>query len=128
MRLPKQASGVCRSPRPSCSSTSEEQGLDPQGTCGSGWNEPWIRDRYGNADFTEPCRTHDRCYDTCGRTKDDCDSEFHAGMRERCRRAYPSQWHVIQRRACLETANTYYSAVHRMGGDAYRAAQRASMC
>jgi hypothetical protein len=31
-------------------------------------------------------------------------------------------------RACLEMANTYHSAVDRMGGDAYRAAQRASNC
>jgi len=102
--------------------------IEPSGTCGSGWSEPWVRDSYGNANFTEPCRQHDQCYDTCGVSKDDCDSAFHGGLRDACRRAYSSPWHAVQRRACLEIANTYHSAVHRMGGDAYRAAQSAQGC
>ena len=100
----------------------------PRGTCGRSWNEPWVRDTYGNADFTDACRNHDRCYETCGRSKDDCDSTFHGELRDVCRSAYPSPWHVVHRNACLSIADAYHSAVHRMGGDAYRAAQRDSGC
>src|SRR3954471_6797820 len=33
-------------------------------------DEPWVRDSYGKADFTESCLAHDACYGTCGATKD----------------------------------------------------------
>jgi hypothetical protein len=103
-------------------------GIEMSGACGTGWNEPWVRDSWGNANFTGSCRTHDRCYETCGRSKEDCDRTFHSDLRSACRRAYTSYWHRPYLRACLEMANTYHSAVDRMGGDAYRAAQRASNC
>lgn len=107
---------------------SECVALLPSGACGTGWNEPWVRDSWGNADFTSACHAHDRCYDTCGRAKDDCDNAFRGELHSACERAYSSVWHAVQRRACKEMANTYHSAVHRNGGDAYRAAQRASGC
>ena len=106
----------------------EKTGIIPAGACGNGRNERWVRDSWGNADFTGACRNHDRCYETCRSSKDDCDAEFKSEMREACRRSYSSPWHAVQREACLQTANGYHSAVHRMGGDSYRAAQRESGC
>jgi len=102
--------------------------LLPAGACGTGWHEPLVPDRWGRADFTGACRNHDQCYDTCGRSKDDCDSAFHGDLRSACRDAYSSWLQRPLRRTCLELANTYHSAVHRMGGDAYRDAQRNSGC
>jgi hypothetical protein len=127
MKFPKQAVSVCR-----CNQLNANQRmLDfvlPSGNCGSGWSEPWIRDSYGNADFTGACRNHDNCYDTCGKSKEHCDDVFKSEMRDACDRAYSSVWHTVQRGACKEIANTYHSAVNRMGGDAYRAAQREHGC
>lgn len=105
-----------------------ENYLVPSGACGTGWSEPWVRDSYGNADFTDACRIHDNCYDTCGKLKDHCDSAFHDGLLEACKSGYPSLWHTVQRTTCFGIADTYRDAVHRMGGDAYRAAQRESQC
>lgn len=102
--------------------------LLPAGACGADWHEPLVPDRWGRADFTESCRSHDRCYDTCGRSKVDCDGAFHSDLRSACRNAYSNWLQRPQRRTCLELANTYYSAVHRMGGDAYRDAQQNSGC
>ena len=127
MKLPKQAVSVCRFDQLNANQRMPDYIL-PSGTCGSGWNEPWIRDRYGNANFTHACGNHDRCYDTCGKNKEHCDDVFKSEMHDVCNRAYSSRWHVVQRRLCKETANTYHSAVNRMGGDAYRAAQRANGC
>jgi hypothetical protein len=104
------------------------RGVVPSGACGTSWHEPFVRDRWGDADFTDACRAHDRCYETCGRNKDDCDHAFHVDLRAECRNAYGGGLEAPLRRICLELANTYHSAVHRNGGDAYRAAQRASGC
>lgn len=125
MRLPFQYLGLHRR---NIAVSVHESRLLPQGTCGSGWSEPWIRDSWGNADFAEACRRHDDCYDTCGQQKDDCDNRFRGAMHDACGQAYSSPWQVVQLRACKEIANTYHSAVHRMGGDAFRNAQRESNC
>lgn len=124
MRLPDQ----CEITRAGIAVLSEGVAVLPSGACGTGWNEPWVRDSWGNADFTSSCQAHDRCYDSCGRTKDDCDHAFLSDLHSACNSAYSSVWHAVQRRACKEMANTYHSAVHRNGGDAYRAAQQASGC
>lgn len=104
------------------------QGISPSGACGNGRNERWVRDSWGNADFTGACRSHDRCYETCGASKADCDQAFGGEMRAACDHAYPSRWHAVQRRACRETANTYQSAVNNYGGSSFTDAQRESGC
>ena len=126
MKLPPQYIGLQR--RLTVILAIDEANVSPQGTCGSGWSEPWVRDSWGNADFTGACRQHDACYDTCGQAKDDCDNRFRSAMHDACEEAYSSRWHIVQRSACKEIANTYHSAVHRMGGDAYRNAQREKNC
>jgi secretory phospholipase A2 len=128
MKLPIRTS-LCRITAPVRSESSQRlvysraTGIVPQGTCGTSWNEPWVRDSYGNADFTSACRNHDDCYDACGASKDGCDSRFHSELQSVCDNAYRSRWHAVQHRGCKELANTYYSSVRRMGGDAYRDAQ-----
>jgi hypothetical protein len=87
-----------------------------------------VPERFGNADFTPACRAHDSCYETCGRTKSECDSRFRGDLQAACRNGYTSWLQRPGRRACLVVADTYAFAVQRMGGDAFRAAQRASHC
>lgn len=130
MKLPLQNPGASRSgSRPLSSAVPvEAAGVIPSGVCGTGWNEPWVRDSYGKANFTDACAAHDACYGACGSAKDSCDESFHRTLRSECARAYGGRWEAAQRRLCNELANSYHSSVHRMGGDAYRAAQRESGC
>jgi len=125
MKLPKQAASVRR-----CDQLNANQmmldAILPSGTCGSGRFENWIRDSYGDADFTGACRNHDKCYDTCGKRKEDCDDVFKSEMHDVCNSTY-SSWNPT-RALCIGIANTYYSAVNRLGGDPYREAQAASGC
>ena len=95
------------------------------GNCGSSkFQRMAIRDSWGNADFSDDCLRHDKCYETIGFSKKYCDDQFTSGLRSSCKDSYASPWHLIQEKACLEIANTYHSAVNRMGGDAYREAQK----
>ncbi|MFO0896673.1 MAG: hypothetical protein U0836_04510 [Pirellulales bacterium] len=85
-------------------------------------------EQFGDADFTPACEAHDSCYETCGREKSDCDSQFLGHLRDACRNGYSGWWQAPGREACNVVAETYALAVRRLGGDAYRAAQRASHC
>lgn len=95
------------------------------GDCGSSWAQRLgIRDSWGNASFAPACRAHDKCYETCMKDKRDCDNAFKSTMRQACKDAYPWWGHAHLKEACLKIADGYHSAVHRNGGDAYRAAQK----
>src|SRR5205085_9914975 len=94
----------------------------PAGYCGTSWHEPYVRDSWGGANFSDACKTHDTCYDTCGKAKEDCDGQFERDMEAECRRTYSGGGlDSIARNTCIGVANTYALAVERMGGDAYRA-------
>lgn len=128
MNVPRSCRPVLRSGVDLVTGRPSLRSIVPSGACGTSWHERWVRDRWGRADFTGACRNHDRCYETCGRSKDDCDHAFHGDLRAACRRGYRSYLQRPLLRTCLELANTYHSAVHRMGGNAYRSAQRNSGC
>ena len=129
MKLPKLTRGsFAFVARPAHARVSSAGEFVPSGACGTGWNERWVPDRFGAADFTSACRAHDACYETCGSSKSGCDSRFRGDLQSACRRAYSSWWHAPQRGRCSVAAEGYALAVRRMGGDAYRAAQRAARC
>jgi hypothetical protein len=128
MRTPHASAPIFRSAVYGTSGRIPGKIIAPSGACGTSWHERYVRDRWGRADFTGACRQHDRCYETCGRSREACDRAFHGDLRAACRRGYSSWLQRPLLRTCLELANTYHSAVHRNGGDAYRAAQRASGC
>lgn len=88
--------------------------------CGSGSTERLVPDKPG-FNFARACKKHDACYGTCGTKQSACDRNFHQGMQKICKNRFDK--YDPRERACLEMANTYYSAVHRMGGDAHRKAQ-----
>ena len=88
--------------------------------CGSGSTEGLVPDKPG-FDFTRACKNHDACYGTCGTKQSACDRNFRRDMRKICKDRFDK--YDPRERACLEMANTYHSAVHRMGGDAHRKAQ-----
>lgn len=95
--------------------------------CGSKGTQ-WVRNSWGKANFSGACKAHDDCYDTCGRSKSNCDRDFLGNMRTACNRAYSKPYEAVTRNACNRIADGYYEAVSRMGGDAYRKAQREKGC
>uniref|UniRef100_A0A7S2HG69 Ricin B lectin domain-containing protein n=1 Tax=Helicotheca tamesis TaxID=374047 RepID=A0A7S2HG69_9STRA len=94
------------------------------GDCGSSYAQRLLlRENWGNANFGPACVNHDNCYATCNADKGHCDRVFGSDLRGICDRSYKWWGHTVQRHACREVANTFESAVTRLGGDAYRAAQ-----
>lgn len=52
--------------------------------CGPGWGAKLVPEKPGGYDFHEACNEHDRCYQTLGKTKKQCDDEFEAAMKKVC--------------------------------------------
>ena len=110
--------------------------------CGSGWSEYVVPDSPGGFDFSSPCENHDNCYETCGRSKNDCDSSFLKDMMSVCSKqpevveelCFSSYTHSyttcrdMPRARCENFARTYYNAVVRWGGNPYNNAQSKNGC
>jgi len=71
--------------------------------------------------FTEACNGHDRCYGTCGASKQACDEQFRDAMRSTC-----FCLGLADSLTCLALAQIYYRAVNQTqtGQDAYDAGQK----
>jgi hypothetical protein len=95
-------------------------------TCGEShsWKRRLIPDQWGFARFSPACNNHDDCYGLCGRSKEECDSNFHNDLRDACKKAYSAYF----RSPCYRVIDIYYAAVDRMGGDAYRRTQKSQNC
>jgi RHS repeat-associated protein len=90
--------------------------------CGSGWNDPLIPDHYiWGYSFVNACTIHDKCYGTCGETKDHCDEEFLVNMMSECINKFSPM--DPRRYECYATAQMYYSAVWWGGWPAWNNAQ-----
>jgi RHS repeat-associated protein len=96
-------------------------GLFPPGTCGSGWNEPFVPDNPFGYQFAKACGDHDRCYDCrSGRTKKSCDDEFCTNLKQACK-IYKTPF---ERQQCERTAGIYCNAVRKLGQGAFDNARR----
>ena len=110
--------------------------------CGSGWSEYVVPDSPGGFNFSQPCENHDNCYDTCGRSKDDCDSTFLKDMmsvctkhpevvEEWCFSTYTHSYTIcrdVPRARCEIFALEYYNAVFKWGSNIYKKAQEKNGC
>jgi RHS repeat-associated protein len=105
-------------------------GLYP-GPCGNK-NHTWVPDHpLFIFDFTEPCKSHDKCYD-CegagkGKSKVQCDLEFLWNMTRVCLKysilRSISSLSLVTPTLCLETALIYYYAVIIGGSDDFTKAR-----
>jgi RHS repeat-associated protein len=96
--------------------------------CGSGWSFAFTPETYrGLVTFTEVCRAHDKCYDTCGRGKAECDLELRENARSTCFRAHPrvGMRFILD---CLRRAQMMYNMVDWFGDEPYRKAQAKCKC
>lgn len=73
--------------------------------------------------FRVACDEHDTCYDTFGKSKEECDKAFHNRMLGICSSDHNTWLGKPLKIACNGRADAYYSGVKNHGHDAYRNAQ-----
>lgn len=76
-----------------------------------------------SACFTDACEAHNRCYSTCGASRQACDQRFFEDMNRLCNdnlTLFDEEF-----KACQYTALLYWTAVSRFGLGAYRSTQAA---
>jgi hypothetical protein len=117
--------------------------------CGPEWLKDTVPDYPGGFDFHEICNEHDRCYQTKGKKKDDCDKEFYDAMKKKCGE-YKGPKYVIYgwkfkakpkphferydlkevdftketQTHCLGWAKLYYEAVKKLGKKSFEEGQK----
>lgn len=93
--------------------------------CGSGSSVYLLKilSPVGSNQFRVACNEHDTCYDTFGKSQQECDKAFHNRMLGICKRDHNTIVGRPLRIACNGRADAYYSAVRNHGGDAYKQAQ-----
>ena len=72
-----------------------------------------------------PCNRHDFCYQTCGRTREQCDDEFFIDMLVVCAFLSPAEDELCGE-ACAVVASQYFTAVSLFAGQAYENGQNRS--
>ena len=96
--------------------------------CGSG--SSWYLLRIGSPiaanQFRVACNEHDACYDTYGKSKQECDKAFHKRMLGTCARDHNTWVERLLRIACNGRADVYYTGVLEHAQDAYDKAQAAA--
>jgi hypothetical protein len=98
----------------------------PGAGCGSTYSS-WIVPDWNMKDA---CIKHDSCYDTCGKKKTDCDSQFLANMRALCAEKYKATTLLSKagRAVCNKQAVLYHAAVAKLGNGPWTSAQNAQKC
>lgn len=96
--------------------------------CGSG--SSWYLLRIGTPiaanQFRLACNEHDACYDTYGKSKQECDNAFHNRMLGICARDHNTIVGQPLKIACNGSADAYYVGVRDHAQDAYKKAQAAA--
>uniref|UniRef100_U3IT36 Phospholipase A2 group XIIA n=1 Tax=Anas platyrhynchos platyrhynchos TaxID=8840 RepID=U3IT36_ANAPP len=83
----------------------------------------------GIPSMTKCCNHHDRCYDTCGNKKNDCDEEFQSCLSKICRDVQKTLGISESVQACESTVQLLFDAVIHLGCKPYLDSQRAAcMC
>jgi hypothetical protein len=94
--------------------------------CGSGITDAIVPDTPAGYNFTICCSRHDKCYsgklNQCNKSREQCDKEFFDCMDNVCWKKYPFD------RTCKKYSKTYYKAVCKLGGPAFRKARKKRPC
>ncbi|WP_198683851.1 RHS repeat-associated core domain-containing protein [Peristeroidobacter agariperforans] len=96
--------------------------------CGSGWSFTLVPESYrGIVPFTSACRSHDRCYETCGMSRGECDRRFREDARKLCSSAH-ARLGTRLTGDCVRRANRMADVVEWLGEGPYRRAQAKCQC
>lgn len=91
----------------------ESSALANSGGCGSGssWYLLRILSPISAQQFDPACHEHDKCYETFGKPKGECDKAFHNRMLGICARDHNTWGGVVFKRECNVRADAYYEGV-----------------
>uniref|UniRef100_A0A3Q2DLZ9 Group XIIA secretory phospholipase A2 n=1 Tax=Cyprinodon variegatus TaxID=28743 RepID=A0A3Q2DLZ9_CYPVA len=78
----------------------------------------------GIPSMTKCCNQHDRCYDTCGRQKHDCDEQFQDCLETICRNVQRTLGLAQTVQACESAVTLLFDAVMHLGCKPYLDSQR----
>ncbi|XP_026703876.1 group XIIA secretory phospholipase A2 isoform X2 [Athene cunicularia] len=99
---------------------------DTNGVCVGGFSSQFD---IGIPSMTKCCNQHDRCYDTCGNKKNDCDEQFQSCLSKICRDVQKTLGISESVQACESTVQLLFDAVIHLGCKPYLDSQRAAcMC
>ncbi|MCP4396200.1 MAG: hypothetical protein GY801_02665 [bacterium] len=112
---------------------------DPSGlACGSGWSDTIVPDFFSLynklIDVRSACRRHDVCYETCGVSKEACDTQFGENIKQLCTmpaasNPFPPQFSKEYSAKCESVAEQYVKGVQgSIGEKAYKNAQKNQEC
>ncbi|ERE90151.1 group XIIB secretory phospholipase A2-like protein [Cricetulus griseus] len=80
----------------------------------------------GIPSLTKCCNQHDRCYETCGKSKNDCDEEFQYCLSKICRDVQKTLGLSQNVQACETTVELLFDSVIHLGCKPYLDSQRAA--
>ncbi|XP_012724328.2 group XIIA secretory phospholipase A2 [Fundulus heteroclitus] len=79
---------------------------------------------FGIPSMTKCCNRHDRCYDTCGQEKHDCDEQFQDCLETICRNVQRTLGLAQSVQACESAVTLLFDAVMHLGCKPYLDSQR----
>nr|KAF6500842.1 hypothetical protein HJG59_007881 [Molossus molossus] len=80
----------------------------------------------GIPSLTKCCNNHDRCYETCGESKNDCDEEFQYCLSKICREVQKTLGLAQHVQACETAVELLFDSVLHLGCKPYLDSQRAA--
>ncbi|XP_006727261.1 group XIIA secretory phospholipase A2 [Neomonachus schauinslandi] len=80
----------------------------------------------GIPSLTKCCNQHDRCYETCGKSKNDCDEEFQYCLSKICRDVQKTLGLAQHVQACETTVELLFDSVIHLGCKPYLDSQGAA--
>lgn len=80
----------------------------------------------GIPSLTKCCNQHDRCYETCGKSKNDCDEAFQSCLSKICRDVQKTLGLAQHVQACETTVELLFDSVIHLGCKPYLDSQRAA--
>ncbi|XP_038611233.1 group XIIA secretory phospholipase A2 [Tachyglossus aculeatus] len=118
--------GLCRHQCPPGSKPFPRYGYKPSPPNGCGSPLFGVNFDVGIPSVTRCCNHHDRCYDTCGRSKGDCDEEFQVCLSKICREVQKTLGLSQNLQACESTMELLFDGVIHLGCKPYLDSQRAA--
>jgi hypothetical protein len=100
-------------------------GCGPQGGWVAEHLTRFIPDSVGAVDFKRACDNHDRCYQTCGVPKAQCDINFYNEAKASCDSMFASPAEAAAKYFCEGAAAHYLTAVYSLGACGYASGQQA---
>ncbi|XP_075400049.1 group XIIA secretory phospholipase A2 isoform X2 [Tenrec ecaudatus] len=118
--------GLCQYKCSDGSKPSPRHGYKPSPPNGCGSPLLGVHLNIGIPTLTKCCNQHDRCYETCGTSKNDCDEELQYCLSKICRDVQRTLGLAQHVQACETTVALLFDSVLHLGCKPYLDSQRAA--